>query len=486
MSAVGLHPNELAWASEAGAGRGGRAARLLPPVAAAALVAGDVAAVLGGFLLAYWARFVAPDAEALALGLEQYAGVGAAVGLLAALLLATHGLYDLDRPPAWPSRLRAITSAVSTALVLTVAASFFLGDERFSRLWFAAGWGLAVAGLMAWRPAAQALYAAARDALAPADRVVIVGANRLGRQVAAELAGARRVVGFVDNGSDLDGGAAAPLLGPIAELERLVHAHAVDEVVVALPEGRRGQVDRLIARGFRRPVEVKVLPNLGEFLPGRVEVHHLGGRPYLGFASAARVSWLKRAGDLVFGALLLAGLAPLLLAVAVAIRLDSRGPIFYRQVRVGKDGRPFRMVKFRSMRADADRLVEQLRARNEASGPLFKIRADPRVTRVGRLLRRTSLDELPQLLNVLRGEMSLVGPRPGLPSEVAEYEDWQHGRLRAVPGMTGLWQVSGRSEVSFHDMVRLDLHYVRTWSPGLDLEILLRTPLAVLSSRGAY
>ncbi len=144
------------------------------------------------------------------------------------------------------------------------------------------------------------------------------------------------------------------------------------------------------------------------------------------------------------------------------------------------------MIKFRSMCQDAERRLETLRAHNEASGPLFKMRKDPRVTRVGGVLRRWSLDELPQLLNVLRGEMSLVGPRPPIPSEVAKYEDWQLGRLRAVPGLTGLWQVSGRSEVPFHDMVRLDLHYIRNWSIGLDLEILLRTIPAVLTNRGAY
>src|SRR6202011_4430864 len=144
------------------------------------------------------------------------------------------------------------------------------------------------------------------------------------------------------------------------------------------------------------------------------------------------------------------------------------------------------MLKFRSMCQDAERRLEALRTQNEASGPLFKMRRDPRVTRVGGLLRRWSLDELPQLLNVMRGEMSLVGPRPPLPSEVEEYEDWQHARLRAVPGLTGLWQVSGRSEVPFHDMVRLDLHYIRNWSLGLDIEIMLRTIPAVLTNRGAY
>jgi len=220
--------------------------------------------------------------------------------------------------------------------------------------------------------------------------------------------------------------------------------------------------------------------------PQRFEIHDLAGRPCIGFAPAARVTWLKRATDLLVASAVVVGLAPLFAAIVLAIRLDSPGPVLYRQERVGKHGQRFWMFKFRSMRQDADQLLAQLQAQNEASGPLFKMRRDPRVTRVGGVLRRLSLDELPQLFNVLRGEMSLVGPRPPLPLEVEQYEDWQHGRLRAMPGITGLWQVSGRSEVPFHDMVRLDLHYIRNWSLGLDLEILLRTLPAVVLQRGAY
>jgi lipopolysaccharide/colanic/teichoic acid biosynthesis glycosyltransferase len=160
--------------------------------------------------------------------------------------------------------------------------------------------------------------------------------------------------------------------------------------------------------------------------------------------------------------------------------------VFYGQVRVGKDGRPFRMLKFRSMRRDADGLLAELQQLNEVTGPMFKIRRDPRITRVGGFLRRYSLDELPQLINVVRGEMSLVGPRPPLPGEVERYEDWQLARLRALPGITGLWQVSGRTEVAFDEMVRLDLQYMRNWSLALDVEILVRTIPAVLSTRGAY
>jgi exopolysaccharide biosynthesis polyprenyl glycosylphosphotransferase len=198
------------------------------------------------------------------------------------------------------------------------------------------------------------------------------------------------------------------------------------------------------------------------------------------------VSWLKRALDMVVVTCGLIAIAPLLALIALAIKIDSRGPVFYGQQRVGKNGRMFKMLKFRSMVTGADQRLADLAAHNEASGPMFKMRRDPRVTRVGRFIRRWSLDELPQLFNVLRGDMSLVGPRPPVPSEVSEYEEWQLGRLRAVPGLTGLWQVSGRSEVPFHDMVRLDLHYIRNWSLSLDIEILLRTIPAVLTSRGAY
>jgi lipopolysaccharide/colanic/teichoic acid biosynthesis glycosyltransferase len=203
-------------------------------------------------------------------------------------------------------------------------------------------------------------------------------------------------------------------------------------------------------------------------------------------ASVIDVGWGKRSIDVVLSAAGLAGLFLLFAVLAVLIKLDSSGPAFYQQVRVGKDGRPFRLLKFRSMRQDADLLLADLEQLNEVSGPMFKIRRDPRVTRVGAFIRRYSLDELPQLINVMRGEMSLVGPRPPLPSEVERYEDWQLARLRALPGITGLWQVTGRSEVTFDDMVRLDLQYIRNRSIALDLEIMLRTIPAVLGTRGAY
>jgi len=479
--------DDQTWRRDAGAlSARGRAHELLPRIWGIGSAVIDVAMVLTGFLLAYWLRFVWPDDQGAALDVTEYARMGVSVGLLTSLLFIHHGMYDGDRLKSWPARLYIVISVLSTALVVAVMASYFVGDERFSRIWFLTGWGLAAALLFVWRTFGQRLYLAVRQAVAPASRVLIVGANELGEELARELSDSYEILGYVDNGTDLNGSANYPLLGPIARLEQIVSSYAVDEVVIALPASRRGQASAVIARGFRRPVAIKFLPDMGDLLPQHFEVHHLGGRPYIGFAPAARVSWLKRVVDVVLGAIVLALLAPLFLVIALAIKLDSPGSVFYRQERVGKDGRRFGMYKFRSMRHDADRLLEQLRHQNEATGPLFKMRTDPRVTPVGRVLRRLSLDELPQLFNVMHGEMSLVGPRPPIPAEVGQYDDWQLGRLRAVPGMTGLWQVSGRSEVPFHDMVRLDLHYIRNWTLGMDFEILLRTVPAVLTNRGAY
>jgi lipopolysaccharide/colanic/teichoic acid biosynthesis glycosyltransferase len=193
----------------------------------------------------------------------------------------------------------------------------------------------------------------------------------------------------------------------------------------------------------------------------------------------------RAVGVVLAGGLLVAG-APLLLLTALAVKLDSRGPVLFRQERVGKDGRPFQVLKFRTMVSDAEQRLIDLRERNEADGPLFKLRDDPRVTRVGAWLRKLSIDEVPQLWNVVRGEMSLVGPRPALASEMTAWHPELHNRLRVKPGITGMWQVSGRSDSSFEEYSRLDLYYVDNWSLVNDLAIVAKTVPTVLLRRGAY
>ncbi len=236
--------------------------------------------------------------------------------------------------------------------------------------------------------------------------------------------------------------------------------------------------------GSEREQVVSVLPGLWPAEPAPTTAC-----PRLVAPSPAWASWqrvVKRILDVVVAAALLVLAAPLMLLIALAIKLDSPGPVIFRQRRVGKDGRLFTFYKFRGMVADAEARLHEVAHLNEVDGPIFKSRRDPRVTRVGRVLRRTSLDELPQLWNVLRGDMSLVGPRPPLPTEVAQYEPWQRDRLLAPGGITGLWQVSGRNLLGFEDMVRLDLEYITRWSLWLDLVILARTVLVVFTARGAY
>ncbi|WNB96747.1 sugar transferase [Streptomyces sp. CGMCC 4.7035] len=232
-----------------------------------------------------------------------------------------------------------------------------------------------------------------------------------------------------------------------------------------------------------------VVPGLTEVARRRVGVSSVAGLTLLDVAPPLRqgcATLLKSATDRLGAALLIVLLAPVFVVVALTVWLDSPGPVVHRQTRIGRGGKPFTMAKFRTMVADAERLKHKLAATNEQDGRMFKIRHDPRITRVGRVLRRYSLDELPQLFNVVQGHMSLVGPRPPLPDEVAGYDEVELRRLAVKPGLTGLWQVSGRSDLSWDETIALDLRYVDNWSPSVDLEVLVRTVRAVLAGTGAY
>lgn len=299
-----------------------------------------------------------------------------------------------------------------------------------------------------------------------------------------EPAAGYAVVGVVTEPVTLSASAAAQ---SVVDAAREVDA---DAVAVAPSPGMTPARLREIAWALEGTgLDLLVAPSVTEVAGPRVQVIPVAGLPLIRleepeFTGVNRIA--KAAIDRVAAALALLALLPLLLGMAVAIRLDSSGPALFMQRRVGIGGREFRVFKFRTMVVDAEQRLTDLAVRNEGHGLLFKMREDPRVTRVGRWLRRTSLDELPQVLNVLRGDMSLVGPRPPLPDEVARYGHDVQRRLLVKPGMTGLWQVSGRSDLSWEDAVRLDLFYVENWSPALDISILLRTITAVVRGVGAY
>jgi exopolysaccharide biosynthesis polyprenyl glycosylphosphotransferase len=245
----------------------------------------------------------------------------------------------------------------------------------------------------------------------------------------------------------------------------------------------------IITQCERERVRARIVPDMFQMTLSHLDVEDLGGIPMIGVReiSISRGAMLfKRAMDVVISLAVLFFLFPLFLLIGVAIKIDSPGPVLFRQIRVGKDGELFACFKFRSMRRDAEKQQELLRDQNEADGAFFKIRNDPRVTSFGRFLRRTSLDELPQFLNVLMGHMSVVGPRPAPPAEVQQYQAWHKRRLEVAPGISGLWQVSGRSELTFDEMVLLDLYYIENWSPVLDVQIMLRTLPKIILGEGAY
>lgn len=319
-------------------------------------------------------------------------------------------------------------------------------------------------------------------------RALIVGAGSEGRIVQRKLEAhpefGLQVIGFVDDERDRD------VLGSHKDLPRLIDTLEVDWVVVAQTEPTNELLD--LMREVRRPdVHLSIVPSYSELFASNANIEELEGIPIVSLPPmrlSRSIRTVKRAIDLVASALGLLVLTPLLAAVAIAIRLDSPGPIFFRQRRHGRGGSEFRIVKFRTMVADAEQQRMAMAHLNEmeGSGPLFKMANDPRITKVGAFLRKTSLDELPQLWNVLRGEMSLVGPRPFVIHESEQITGWAGRRLDTTPGITGLWQILGRNDIPFDEMVKLDYVYVTNWSLWWDIKILLRTIPTVLGRKGAY
>jgi len=300
-----------------------------------------------------------------------------------------------------------------------------------------------------------------------------------------------KVIGFVDD--DPERGAndlgRVPALGSIDNLPRLIDEHRVDLVIITLPWNVQRKILAIVRECERQQVKVRTVPDLFELSLSQVQVEMLGGIPMLGLNGEARFNTSNRITKrMVDIALALVALLPstlITLVIAIAIRLDSPGPIFFTQERIGLEGRRFKVYKFRSMVVNAEKMHADLIRRTGEDPRHPKLANDPRVTRVGRWIRRFSLDEVPQIWNILRGDMSWVGPRPATPDEVALYEPWHLQRLRVLPGLTGLWQVSGRSEVPFEEMCLLDIYYIENWSLGLDLQIVLRTIPIVLFAHGA-
>jgi exopolysaccharide biosynthesis polyprenyl glycosylphosphotransferase len=320
-------------------------------------------------------------------------------------------------------------------------------------------------------------------------RTLIVGAGATGRLLQRKLAShpeyGLELVGFVDDESGTD------VLGGTDELTAIVDRLNIDWVVLACSEAPHERTLELVRQVRRPDVHLSIVPNFYELFASNAAIEDIEGVPVVSLPSmqfSRTVRVLKRTFDLVAAGMGLLVLTPVLLGAAIAIKLDSRGPVFFRQARHGRNGRTFRIVKFRTMVQDAEARRFELAHLNEmeGAGPLFKIHEDPRITRVGAFLRKWSIDELPQLWNVVRGEMSLVGPRPFVIHESEQITGWASRRLETTPGITGLWQVLGRNDIPFEEMVKLDYVYVTNWSLWWDVKILVQTLPVVLNRRGAY
>jgi exopolysaccharide biosynthesis polyprenyl glycosylphosphotransferase len=408
--------------------------------------------------------------------------------LLTVLLFARSDLY------AERSRRPGLTRIVASLFQVTLVALLFAiasGHEFNSYYLFYGSLALAIVTVSTLRAIHTAVTGWLLARAGYRRRALLVGSGRQLDHVAHALAdsphGGIEPVGYISLTSRPDNGLRS--LGELGELGDVLGEHRIQEVIIADPDFPQALAVELVDTCHRRGVDVHVAPSTmeiliqrAEFVPGQsLPLFTLKPPVFEGVDYA-----LKRTFDVIGATLLLTLLSPVLAGIALAVRLTSRGPVLYRSARPGIGGAPFACLKFRTMHHDAEHAQDDLESLNEMDGALFKIRDDPRLTPVGRLLRRFSLDELPQLVNVVRGEMSLVGPRPLPLRDFERLEDWHKKRYLVLPGITGLWQVSGRADLDFDDLVRLDFLYLERWSVALDLVILLKTVPAVLTRRGAF
>ncbi len=467
----------------------GRPAWWSKPAMRTRLMVADATAILVGGAVAFWIqrvsrpvpRFVWVDHLTLFMLSAPCFVIGAS---LSRMYLARAN----ERPSQeWANIARTVAIGVGAM----VALAFVLQYKTLSRFWVSLIVASVTVALIVEREVARRIFRQMRCSGRLSRRIVIVGTDA--HAVGLMHAFQRRpdlgyqVVGFVgDDDIGVRGG--VERLGGFDDTLEMLRRHEAVGVVVSLGSVDADTANRMTRQLTDAGYHTALSTSLRDIDVGRIRPQEVDGQTLMYVEPVIRTGWrahAKRVFDVVTAATVLIVTAPVLAVAAIAIKLDSPGPVFFRQRRVGHEGEPFELVKLRTMTLDADARKAGLLDLNEADGPLFKIRDDPRVTRVGSFLRRYSIDELPQLVSVLRGSMSLVGPRPALPDEVSDWDIDVHERLRVLPGITGIWQVSGRSDTSFEEYKRFDLYYVDNWSLAHDLRICAKTVGAVLGGRGA-
>jgi exopolysaccharide biosynthesis polyprenyl glycosylphosphotransferase len=463
-----------------------------------ATIISDLILINLAFAFAYMARYefqwLLPTT--IIVPYAAYVGQQVLLTLLLIITFSQNKVWQRRRGEFWIDEVSRVGYATAAGIALMMAFTFFFRPLAFSRLLLV--WALVF--IILFLAAARSMRRLILELLyrrgIGVDKALIIGSGEVGRSVIRTLLArpdlGYQAIGYLDEGVSENnvGSGRIPHLGSWTELEKTLHRETeLATVFIAMPSYMHEHVEEIVAVCHVNDVQARVVPDLFQLSLNRVEFNNMAGIPMFS-AREVRIGpvgqTVKRLLDLAI-VIVLAIPAGLVTVITVAaIKLESTGPAFFFQERVGYRGKPFRMAKFRSMVVDADEQKAALEALNEASGPIFKIRDDPRLTRVGRVIRRLSLDELPQLYNVLVGDMSLVGPRPPLADEVGRYQPWHMQRLAARGGITGLWQVSGRSDLTFDEQCLLDIYYIENWSLALDLRIMLQTVPHILFGRGAY
>ncbi len=466
----------------------------------------DLALVAAAFLLAYWVRSAIlpgffPESVSELYPLAAYLPLLPFVLLIWGALLLASGSYRSHRTVPLAEEAWAILRVCATGLAVLALGIFalrldqkLLGGDEFSRVWVLLVAVFAGLLLLTEKLAIRTLSRYVRWRGYNYRTVLIAGTHEGAVALADSILDHRywgfKIAGFVSH-PQADASALPEryqLLGTIDDILEIVESDVVDDVLFCVNRRDLDRMEDLFLALHEQGIRTRFALNLFPHTKARTRFEELDGVPLLTFSTAPErpvPMALKRLVDVSMSALLLALALPVVLVIALVIKLGGGGGVLYRQIRCGLNGRRFTLYKFRTMVAGAEARQRELLHLNEMDGPVFKLKHDPRVTGFGRILRRFSLDELPQLWNVLRGDMSLVGPRPPIPDEVARYQRWQRRRLSMKPGLTCLWQISGRNQIDFDRWMELDLQYIDSWSPWLDFKILLKTVPAVLSGRGA-
>ena len=429
--------------------------------------------------------------------LAEYLKIYPVVLIIWSVLLFSYHTYHSHRTISLNKEMLTVFRIVAVGTVLLATLAYLLPLRQLSRAWFVLFSILAALLLVLEKIALRVMARYVRAKGLNYRTVLIVGTGRRAIDVARLVEDHKywgyKILGFVSDGHRLSNGwGRFRVYGTVPELRRLLEdsqfPEVVDEIVFAVTRKKLDEMKQIFLLCEELGIRARVAMNFFQNRLARLEVEELEGIPFLTFTTTPSNETqlaAKRLLDVAVSLLLLALSAPIIVLAAIAIKITSPGSVVFKQERMGLNGRIFTLYKFRTMIADAHERVGEVSHLNEMSGPVFKARSDPRITAVGRILRKFSLDELPQLWNVLKGDMSLVGPRPPIPEEVRSYHRWQRRRLSMKPGLTCLWQVNGRNNIDFDRWMQLDLQYIDNWSPSLDLKILLRTIPAVLLGRGA-